>query len=292
MSIDRNLKVLLVEDSGAMRKMERSILAKLGFTNVTEAGDGTEAVALLEREPGIGLIISDWNMPKMSGLELLKWVRSREESASLAFIMATARGEQSETLAAKNAGVSGFVPKPFTPDDLLKQIEAVFSGEASEDDQPSVREPEVLPDGRVNLTISHIQITDHILLGVLQELIANGELEPRHFALTTRCESSWNPVSKALQQGQVDGAFILAPISMDLFGHGAPLRMVLLAHRNGSILVRSKRFASARPEEAFQGPGPLPPPSPFSSPHARTPLPVGTGASPRSSRRAERKRRF
>jgi len=127
MSIDRNLKILLVEDSGAMRKMERSILGKPGFKNVTEAGDGTEAVSVLERESNIGLVISDWNMPKMSGFELLKWIRSRQEIASLAFIMATARGEQSETLAAREAGVSGFGPKPFTADDLLKQIEAVFS---------------------------------------------------------------------------------------------------------------------------------------------------------------------
>ena len=86
----------------------------------------------------------------------------------------------------------------------------------------------------------HIQITDHLTLGVLKSLIKNNEVTPKHFELETECLQSWNAVAKALENKTADAAFILAPLAMDLYNYGVPLRLILFAHKNGSICVKNK----------------------------------------------------
>jgi chemotaxis signal transduction protein/DNA-binding response OmpR family regulator len=252
MTVERNITILLVEDSGTMRRMEVRILNTLGFTEVIEAHDGTKAVDILTTDQRVDLIISDWDMPNKNGYELLTWVRAHETRAQTPFIMATGRGEKSQAVVAREAGVSGMVQKPFSPHEMLSRIESVFSGESvSEAEVGKTRTPTVLPDGRVVLKVSHIQITDHIILGVLKHLIDKGELRPKTFALETVCMPSWNPVQRGIEHAETDGAFVLAPIAMDLFAYGVPIRLVLLAHKNGSILVRNKLSSGLAARESF-----------------------------------------
>ncbi len=89
--------------------------------------------------------------------------------------------------------------------------------------------------------MGHIQITDHLSLGILSHLIETEQVSPKYFELKTRCMSGWNQVQNALEKGEVDVAFILAPLAMDLFRFGSPIRLVLFAHKNGSICVRNRQ---------------------------------------------------
>ena len=240
---------MVVEDSKSTRKMEIRVIGALGFTNVVEAGDGQEAMNMLEAGERPDMIISDWNMPEKNGYELLVWVRAQPELKDTVFIIATGRGEKGNTIMAEEAGVSGMITKPFSPPELNEVIEQAFSqgdGPTSAAEHP----PFVVkraPDGKAVFDIGHIQITDHIILGVLKNFIAEGKLRPKHFTLNTCCETSWNPVLQKLERGEMGGAFILAPIAMDLFQFGTPIQLVLFAHKNGSICVRRN------PSEAESG---------------------------------------
>jgi len=120
-----NIKVLVVDDYSTMRKIVRNVLGQIGFANVDEAGDGAAALQKL-KSGGYGLVISDWNMEPMSGLELLKNVRSDSGLSSLPFIMVTAEGKPENVVAAKEAGVNNYVVKPFSPEILKKKIESVI----------------------------------------------------------------------------------------------------------------------------------------------------------------------
>ena len=252
MAIDKTMKILVVEDSGITRKMEVKILKELGFNNLLEAGDGEEAVKRLTETADVQLIISDWNMPNKSGFDLLLWVRGEATCQKIPFIMATAQGEKKITEKAREAGVTNFITKPFSPPELLKVIEETFS-EKKEEPKSKPRTPD-LTGGKPRLTVAHIQITDHITLGVLKNHIEINKIQPKTFNLETRCMPSWNPVQQALEKGEVDAAFILAPIAMDLFSYNVPIKLVLFAHKNGSIAVRSKKEENGRPlKEAFQG---------------------------------------
>lgn len=246
MPVDRTIKVLLVEDSKITRKMELKALNELGFHNVVEADDGDDAILKLTREGDIGLLISDWNMPNKDGFSLLQWVRSNEAFRELPFIMATARGEKKETTKAVEAGVSSLITKPFGPPELNAVIESVFGDkqEGKVEAAPEPRRPQKADSGKLLLNVAHIQITDHLSLGVLKHLISSGKFDPGTFELETRCMGGWNPVQQALESGEVDAAFVLAPIAMDLFGYGVPIKLVLLAHKNGSICVRKKKTES------------------------------------------------
>ncbi len=241
MAAKKELKILLVEDSAIMRKMEVKILQDLGFELIVEAGDGEEALAHLRQDRQIGLIISDWNMPGMNGLELLTKVRGQKVGKALPFIMATGEGDKKETARAAAAGVTAMVAKPFTPEELNKAIEGALAGEAAPAAAADIPawQPRLFGD-RLGLRIAHIQITDHLTLGVAKHLLETGAATARHFQLETVCMPGWNPVQAALEKGEIDGAFILAPIAMDLFGYGVPLKVILLAHKNGSICVRKK----------------------------------------------------
>ena len=109
----QEVKILLAEDAMAMRKIEIKILKSLGFTDVVEANDGGEAIKKLQQEPGIDLVISDWNMPNKSGLDLLKWIRASAEFKTLPFIMATGQSDKAQENKAFDAGVSPGSAWPF-----------------------------------------------------------------------------------------------------------------------------------------------------------------------------------
>ena len=125
MAVDKNMKILVVDDFATMRRIVKNILTQLGFKNIVEADDGTTAMKLLQQEK-IDLIISDWNMPKMTGLELLKAVRAEPSWAKIPFIMVTAEAQQDNIILAVKAKVSQYIVKPFTADTLGEKIQKVF----------------------------------------------------------------------------------------------------------------------------------------------------------------------
>ncbi|KIX10737.1 chemotaxis protein CheW [Dethiosulfatarculus sandiegensis] len=241
MSLDPNMIILLVEDSEIMRKMEIKIINDLGFSNVLEAKDGQDAIDQLKTDQKVDLIISDWNMPIKDGYELLLWVRADAKRKETPFIMATAQGERTQVTKAKEAGISGMVSKPFTSEELQNVMGAAISGEAAENGKTYTRTPQTTADGRLKIKMGHIQITDHLVLGVLKHLADTGHFKPELFTLETECMATWNQVAGSLEKGEVDGSLVLAPIAMDLFSAGVPIKLLLLAHKNGSIFVRNKK---------------------------------------------------
>ncbi len=125
MPADKTMKVLVVDDFATMRRIVKNILTQLGYKNIIEADDGSTAVDLLKNEK-VGLIISDWNMPKMTGLELLKHVRANADMADTPFIMVTAEAQQDNIILAVKAKVSQYIVKPFTAETLGEKIDKVF----------------------------------------------------------------------------------------------------------------------------------------------------------------------
>lgn len=126
MPVDTKMKVLVVDDFSTMRRIVKNILRQLGFENIIEADDGESAVRKLESER-VDFIVSDWNMPKMSGLELLKWVRSHDEFKDMPFLMVTAEAQKENVLEAVKAKVSNYIVKPFTAETLSEKIEKIFN---------------------------------------------------------------------------------------------------------------------------------------------------------------------
>lgn len=250
MALDLSMKILLVEDAGTMRKMEARILNQIGFENIVEAVDGNDAVEKLQTEEGIQLVISDWSMPNMDGYALLTWMRNEDAYREIPFLMATGHGDKAYVAKAKEGGANGVVPKPFTPDDLKVMIEEAF-GQKREPAPKKDEGPKVSAEGKLHLKMAHIQITDHLALGVLKHLVETGRKTPSRFSLETLCMPGWNPVQNALEDEEVDGAFILAPMAMDLFSYGVPIRLTLFAHRNGSICVRNKAGKYVKPYQQF-----------------------------------------
>ncbi|MBF0377001.1 MAG: chemotaxis protein CheW [Desulfamplus sp.] len=237
--VPENLKILLVEDDRTMRQIEIHALKKIGYTDVIQAANGDEAIQILQQEHSIHIIISDWNMPQKGGLELLTWVRADKKLKELPFIMATGQADKRHEKQAVDAGVTGFLVKPFADDELKLTLKRAFGVDTEEfKDVESISR--FGTSGKVKLKIAHIQITDHLVLGVLKYLIDKGELKANHFELEPICMSGWNPVAKSLEKGIVDGACILAPLAMDLYSVGSPIKLVLLSHKNGSVAVRTK----------------------------------------------------
>ncbi|MBW2107823.1 MAG: response regulator, partial [Deltaproteobacteria bacterium] len=253
MSLDSEMKILLVEDSVTTRKMEVNLLHQVGFTNIVEAEDGNAAVRSLGEHNDIQLIISDWNMPGMGGYELLEWVRSEPRCKETPFVMATAQAEKKQTRKAVEAGVSGFITKPFSPLELRAVIEeALGANPPHHDEHP--KGPCITDSGKLRLRVAHIQITDHLTLGMLKHRIEAGALVPEHFELETQCMPSWNPLQHELETGSVDAAFVLAPIAMDLFSVDVPIKLVLFAHKNGSICIGNRQGSAMNSlREFFKG---------------------------------------
>ena len=121
---DLKTKVLIVDDMATMRKIVRKTLSGFGFTDFEEAEDGQKAWAKLNEIQNIGLVISDWNMPNCTGIDLLKRVRSDTRMRELPFVLLTAEGEAKQVSEAIAAGVDNYCLKPFTPDALKEKLEA------------------------------------------------------------------------------------------------------------------------------------------------------------------------
>lgn len=124
--MDFSMKVLIVDDFATMRRIMKNILKQIGFTNIIEADDGTTALEELKNN-SIDLIISDWNMPKMTGLDLLKTVRGSDEFKNIPFLMVTAEAQKQNVIDAVQAGVSNYVVKPFTAEAISEKIQKIFS---------------------------------------------------------------------------------------------------------------------------------------------------------------------
>ena len=126
MGYNTNMRVLVVDDFSTMRRIIKNILRQIGFINVVEADDGTTAWDILNKDK-IEFIISDWNMPQMTGIELLRKVRASEEFADIPFLMVTAEAQQENIIEAVQARVSNYIVKPFTADVMKYKIEKIFS---------------------------------------------------------------------------------------------------------------------------------------------------------------------
>jgi two-component system chemotaxis response regulator CheY len=125
MSIDKSMNVLIVDDYKTMLRIIRNLLKQIDFNNVDEAMDGGEALGKL-RAGNFGLVISDWNMAPMTGLQLLQEVRADARLKNLPFIMITAESKTENVVAAKQAGVSNYIVKPFNAETLREKIEKVL----------------------------------------------------------------------------------------------------------------------------------------------------------------------
>lgn len=125
MAVDLEMNVLIVDDYKTMLRIVRNLLKQIGFDNVDEAADGSEALNKM-REKAYGLVISDWNMEPMTGYELLKEVRSDEELKETPFIMVTAESKTDNVVAARKAGVNNYIVKPFNAATLKSKLEAVL----------------------------------------------------------------------------------------------------------------------------------------------------------------------
>lgn len=125
MSLDTSMPILVVDDYKTMIRIIRNLLKQLGFNDVDEATDGTEALEKL-RAKRYGLVISDWNMEPMTGYELLRSVRGDDRLCRTPFIMVTAESKTDNVIAAKKAGVNNYIVKPFNAATLKSKIDAVF----------------------------------------------------------------------------------------------------------------------------------------------------------------------
>lgn len=125
MAVDKNLSILIVDDYKTMLRIVRNLLKQLGFNNVEEATDGSMALQMC-RAQDYGLVISDWNMEPMTGLQFLKELRADERLKGTPFIMVTAESKTENVIAAKQAGVNNYIVKPFNAETLKKKMSAVI----------------------------------------------------------------------------------------------------------------------------------------------------------------------
>jgi two-component system chemotaxis response regulator CheY len=125
MAVDKNMPILIVDDYKTMLRIIRNLLKQIGFENVEDATDGTEALQKL-REKQFDLVISDWNMEPMTGIELLREVRQDDNLKKLPFIMVTAESKTENVVIAKEAGVSNYIVKPFNAATLKSKLAGVL----------------------------------------------------------------------------------------------------------------------------------------------------------------------
>ncbi len=123
--MDKNMKILIVDDFSTMRRIIKNLLRELGFNNTAEADDGNTALPVLQ-SGGIDFLVTDWNMPGMTGIDLLKAVRADPSLAKLPVLLVTAEAKKEQIVDAAQAGVNGYVVKPFTAQTLKEKIEKIF----------------------------------------------------------------------------------------------------------------------------------------------------------------------
>lgn len=131
MALKADMKILVIDDMATMRKIIKNMLGQIGFSNITQADDGATAWPIIEDAKASGepfeFIVSDWNMPQLSGLDLLKRIRAHEDYKTLPFLMITAEAEQGNVVIAVKAGVSNFICKPFSAQVLKEKIAKIFN---------------------------------------------------------------------------------------------------------------------------------------------------------------------
>ncbi len=123
--VDKNISFLVVDDFPTMRRIVRSLLKELGFTNVEEAEDGQDALNKL-KSGNFSFVVADWNMPNLDGMEMLKQIRADEGLKHLPVLMVTAEAKKENIIAAAQAGASGYVVKPFTAATLDEKLNKIF----------------------------------------------------------------------------------------------------------------------------------------------------------------------
>ena len=122
---DLTMKVLVVDDFGTMRRIVKGILSQVGFSNISEAEDGEKALIAL-RKGQYGFVVTDWNMPNMTGIELLKAIRCDPKLSATPVLMVTAEADKQNILDAAKAGVTNYIVKPFTVETMQTKIEKIF----------------------------------------------------------------------------------------------------------------------------------------------------------------------
>ncbi len=123
--MDKNMRILIVDDYSTMRRIIKNLMRELGFSNLDEADDGTSALPML-KSGKFDFLITDWNMPGMTGIDLLAEVRNDSELAEMPVLMVTAQAKKEEIVRAAQAGVNGYVVKPFTAETLKEKINKIF----------------------------------------------------------------------------------------------------------------------------------------------------------------------
>lgn len=123
--MDKNMKILVVDDFSTMRRIIKNLLKDLGFTNVQEADDGSTALPMLQ-QGDFDFVVTDWNMPGMQGIDLLRAIRADDNLKHTPVLMVTAEAKKEQIVAAAQAGVNGYVVKPFTAATLKEKLEKIF----------------------------------------------------------------------------------------------------------------------------------------------------------------------
>lgn len=121
------LKFLVVDDSVTMRRIVANSLKSIGYDSFVEAGDGREAISKLDSDGSINFVITDWNMPEVTGLELVKAIRSHNKINNIPILMVTTRGLKEDILEALQAKVNNYIVKPFTPQVLKEKIDQILA---------------------------------------------------------------------------------------------------------------------------------------------------------------------
>ncbi|MBR9727344.1 chemotaxis response regulator CheY [Shewanella intestini] len=123
--MDKNMKILIVDDFSTMRRIIKNLLRDLGFNNTQEADDGSTALPMLQKGE-FDFVVTDWNMPGMQGIDLLKAIRADDSLKHLPVLMVTAEAKREQIIAAAQAGVNGYVVKPFTAATLKEKLDKIF----------------------------------------------------------------------------------------------------------------------------------------------------------------------
>jgi two-component system chemotaxis response regulator CheY len=124
-ALDKNMKVLVVDDFSTMRRIVKNLLRDLGFTNIKEADDGNTALPMLQ-DGNFDFVVTDWNMPGMQGIDLLKAIRADSKLAHIPVLLITAEAKKEQIIMAAQAGVNGYIVKPFTAGTLKTKIDKIF----------------------------------------------------------------------------------------------------------------------------------------------------------------------
>jgi len=124
-ALDKNMKVLVVDDFSTMRRIIKNLLRDLGFTNISEADDGNTALPML-KEGNFDFVVTDWNMPGMQGIDLLKAIRADSNLSHIPVLMVTAEAKKEQIIMAAQAGVNGYIVKPFTAATLNTKLDKIF----------------------------------------------------------------------------------------------------------------------------------------------------------------------